>query len=499
MARTASSIRYPPALQEALAWLGAAPAADPLRDLAPLRSHLAALAAIDIPPLQRLKILELFQTRAGLTGSAVKPLLLDATLPVPQRLRTVAHGLMHVHEALATGCLKALREVPPDALRRPGRTPQQVCAAGLANLSQLYEIAQFISTPPPPGFWAHAETFYRLAAGEAAPDAVPPAANETAAGMKALLALAAAQPDGFSPREIAFLAAYLQQHAVAVDIRSDAAVAGDDDLWLDAAHAVAPTAMARRRAAPDAALHFSCAALSRVACRHLSQLADGAAPEALGLPREAMSADYRDALARAAAHWDSPRQRRTHRRRHGYRVQVCTHLGQLWQQSGADAGTTEIELTASDWMILNESASGYAIMHVAGALAGLVPGSAIGLRPAADKPWHICVVRWARSENPEHIELGLELLAPRAEAVRIARRTADGEAAPLPALLLPPLAAIKRGEALLTARGLFAPGVFALIHESPGRVQVSECQASHLSMHTACIEIFEFERRRLPD
>lgn len=158
----------------------------------------------------------------------------------------------------------------------------------------------------------------------------------------------------------------------------------------------------------------------------------------------------------------------------------------------------EVELEASEWMVLNESASGYAIMHVAGALAGLVAGSAIGLRPDPGKAWNICIVRWARSDNPEHIELGLELVAPQAEAVRIARRSSDGDTAPLPALLLPPLSAIKRGEALLTARGCFMPGAFTLLNESSGRLQISECTASHLQMHTACIEIFEFERSRIP-
>jgi hypothetical protein len=149
-------------------------------------------------------------------------------------------------------------------------------------------------------------------------------------------------------------------------------------------------------------------------------------------------------------------------------------------------------------MILNESPSGYAIMHVAGELTGVISGSAIGLRAAKDKPWNICIVRWARSENPEHIELGLELVAPTAQAVRIARHNNGGEQAPIPALLLPPVPALSRGPALLTARGCFESGRFTLLHESSGRVQVAECTTGQLSMHTACVEIFEFDRETLP-
>ena len=492
---------YPSALQEALAWLGAPPADDPLRDLTPLRSHLVDIAPLAIKPLQYLKILELFQTRSGLTGSTVKPLLLDATLPVAKRLRTVAHGLMNVHEALAAGYLKVIREAAPEQLRGLRRTPAQLCAFGLANLAQQFEVAQLISAPAPLDFWSQAQTFYRLIRTGLPPhDEPPPAVAEAELQMKGMLAMAAAQPEGFSPREAAFLSEYLRNCAAAVEIRAADEAPTADGYWLDEVHGFPPTASSRRPPPGEATMHFSCAALSRLAQLHLSHLEQGAKPETLRLPHEASFADYRNVLERAAERWASPPKRQTHRRRHGYRVEVCTHLGPLWQQlrNGRAASETAIELPASDWMILNESPSGYAIMHVAGELSGLVAGGAIGLRPSPDKPWNICVVRWARSENPEHIELGLELVAPLAEAVHIARRGDGGELPPIPALLLPPLPALNRAEALLTARGYFAPGFFTLINETPGRLQVTDCSAGQLAMHTACIEIFEFERNLTP-
>jgi hypothetical protein len=481
---------YPPALQDALAWLAAPPAKDLLRDLAPMRKHLAAIADIGVSPVQQVKILELFEARAALASGAVKPLLLDATLPVAKRLRVIAQGLMQVHRAISTGMLKALRS-GPEKFKSRTRTASHVCAQALAHLQQEYEISQFVSATPAADFWKHAEALYRMALSRPATSDAASGKTESVDRMKALLAMAAGQPEGFAPREVAFLAAYLERHAGAVEIPASDR---NNDYWLDPMHGFPPTATVRRPATSDAALHFSCAGLSRIAQRHLSLLAGGERPESLGLPHAVLSADYRDVLTRAAAHWESPRVRRTNRRRHGSRVQVCTNLGRLWCQGGQDSSLADIELAASEWMVLNESASGYAIMHVAGKLAGLVAGSAIGVRPEADKPWNICVVRWARSDNPEHLELGLELVAPKAEAVRIVRAGAE----PLPALLLPPLAALKRGEALLTARGHFVPGPFALVSAASARTNVADCSASHLQMHTACIEIFEFERLRTP-
>ncbi|EKE16563.1 MAG: hypothetical protein ACD_10C00912G0001, partial [uncultured bacterium] len=64
-------------------------------------------------------------------------------------------------------------------------------------------------------------------------------------------------------------------------------------------------------------------------------------------------------------------------------------------------------------MVTNESPDGYALMHISGNTNGLHVGDIIALQalgehvetPAA---WHVCLIRWAISENPEHIELGLE-------------------------------------------------------------------------------------------
>lgn len=484
--------RLPPsALERALTWLASPPADDPLRDLGPLRSHLAAIATATINPLQYLSILELFQTRATYTASTVKPLLLDATLPVAKRLRTVAHGLMDVHGALASGYLKVLRRTTP---MYDGAEPMagRLCAWGMANLAQKFEVAQLVSAPVPVELWKQAQAFYRLIPGPSQE------ATDAELHLKAMLALCAAQPESLSPRENAFLADYLRGCAATVEVRPADAPLGADAYWLDETHGVPPTAASRRQPGHQVSLQFSCLELSRLAAKHLDRIACGESPNVIGLPGQAVLADYRNVLSRAIERWQSPPRRQSNRRRNGHRVQVCTHLGPLWQQlrDQGDATQAEVELPASDWMVLNESASGYAIMHVAGELAGLVAGSAIGLRTTADKPWNICVVRWARSENPEHIELGLEILSPLADAVRILRRGADGEQLPVPAFLLPPLPTLARGEALLTARGYFESGGFTLINESGGRLQVAECVAHQVAMHTACIEVFEFERSR---
>ena len=209
------SHRLPPsALERALDWLASPPSDDPLRDLAPLRSHLAAIATVTINPLQYLNILELFQTRANYTASVVKPLLLDATLPVPKRLRTVAHGLTDVHGALASGYLKVLRRAAPEADAGPG--PARLCVWGLANLAQKLEVAQLVSSPGAPDVWRQLLAFHRLLPrpGEA------PAADiaEAELHMKAMLALCAV-PVGRDPGSVLYVRSPARSPSASADRR----------------------------------------------------------------------------------------------------------------------------------------------------------------------------------------------------------------------------------------------------------------------------------------
>jgi hypothetical protein len=204
-------------------------------------------------------------------------------------------------------------------------------------------------------------------------------------------------------------------------------------------------------------------------------------------------------VLRQATHcWSAPPKRLRSRRRNNYAVQICVDLLGLWRLLNGDITEEDPEFGQgnSDWMVVNESPGGYAVIHAAGAVTGVQSGGAVGLRTAPDQPWSICLVRWARSDNPEHIELGLELVAPQARAVRIASGGAGLQV--LPALLLPPLAQLQRGESLLSARGTYSNAPFALVQDLGERVRISHCLAQGLWLQTSSIEVYEFERDPLP-
>jgi hypothetical protein len=375
---------------------------------------------------------------------------------------------------------------------------RSACRASI-NLSRQFLATLLIATPTPLSFWRNVQALYHGAHQSVDPTATLPAEMSAIdARFKAMLALTAAQPEGLAPREIAFLAEYLETHATVTRIDINRPEAAGDWFWLDANLEQPPVPLARLQPFGGFCLYFRFGELAELAAHHLDQLNDGVPPLSLGLPRQAAGADYRNALERARQCWISPRRRNFNRRPQTLRVSVCTQLSSLWAALGSEGPpepvASECELTYSDWTLLNESPSGYAIVHVVGEVTGIVPGCAVGLRTGPGAAWQICLVRWARSKGSSHLELGLEVLAPSAKPIRIQTLASRTQEPPIPALLLPALPALHRAEAILAVRGDYNARPFTLLQEEDGHLKIVECMPHRSVIETSSVEVFEFIR-----
>lgn len=499
MRRKKTSPPPPVQLKQALDWLAEPLADDPLLDLAPLRKHIAAIGSLGLPVLHRLKIDELFQQRAERIDDALTPILLDVKLPLPIHLGTIAQDWLGLRAELCETWLKMAGQANAQELARIHRSTAHVCLQGIGNLSRQLIATALIATPMPINFWRNAMALYHRAHDSIDPTATLPAEiTAIDARFKTMLALMAAQPEGLVPREIAFLADYLETHAAATRIDMIRPEAAGDWFWLDANLDRPPVPLARLQPEGGLCLYFQFGELADLAARHLDQLNDGVPPVSLGLPLQAAGADYRNALERARQCWSAPRRRSFNRRPQSLPVEVCTQLSTLWTALESDSAqepeSGDCDLTYSDWTLNNESPLGYAIVHVVGKVTGIVPGCAVGLRTGAGAAWQICLVRWARSNGSSHVEMGLEVLAPSAQPIRIQAVTTSKPEPPIPALLLPALPALSRGEAILTVRGDYNARPFTLLQEQDARLQIVECMPHRSLIETSSIEVFEFIR-----
>lgn len=499
MRRSQTNPQPAPQLQDALDWLSEPKPEDPLLDLVPLRQHIAAIGKLRLPVLHRLKIDELLQERAERIDDALVPMLLDVKLPLPLSLGTVAQGLIGLRAELGETWLALAHEADREALAKVNRSQAQNCLRGMTNLSRQHLIVELASIPTPSGFWRNAQALFHRAHEAVDPTATLPAEITAIDSLfKAMLALTAAQPEGLTPREIVFLADYLKIHAAQVHIDPIAPEAAGDWFWLDRNIDQPPIPIERMPPLHGQAIYFRFADLANQAARDLDQLNDGVPPHAIDLPLQAAGADYRNALERARRCWTTPRRRSFNRRPQSLGVEVCAQLSSLWNalagNTASEPEAASCEMTYSDWTMLNEGPSGYAVVHVVGAVTGIVPGCAVGLRTGPGAAWQICLVRWAKSRNSLHVEMGLEVLSPSARPVRIQALGNRGAEAPVPALLLPPLPNINRGESILTGRGDYNVRPFTLLHEYEEHLRVAECMPHRSLIETSSVEVFEFIR-----
>lgn len=479
-----------PLLQSALSWLNAPSSSDTLAELPALRRYLADIIELGLPPLRLLAVLELFHIRNGRIESSLRPLLLEATVPPERRLRTITQALIEARGLLAAGLLRVALEVEPRELMRPNRQPHRVCALALDNCLHQLELSSLISTVTPADLWLNAQRLYRLAC--TTPVVVD--GEQAQRLFKTMVAFACAQPQSDTAREVDFLAEYIASFASAVALSE--APPSDDGAWywLEELRDLPPAAASRRAPPGGHLLFIDCRALAQLAESQLQALAGGEAPSRLGLPARAAGRDYTEALRRAAKHWAHPPHREHVRHGNHQRLRVCPQFSALWRLLRGQAPEEANAAAISEWMMRNESAGGFAIMLVNGQIQGLQPGSALGVRLSNETRWNVCLVRWARSDNPEHVELGLERLAPSARGVQVA----FAGRAPIPAMLLPPMPTLDRPETLLVARGQYAPGTFTLIEEEAGRLRIAPCTAGAPTMQTASVEIFAFVREFTP-
>ena len=131
--------------------------------------------------------------------------------------------------------------------------------------------------------------------------------------------------------------------------------------------------------------------------------------------------------------------------------------------------------------LINTSPGGYCVHWIGDLPSSIQAGELLGIQENGVKHWSIGVIRWIRHMRDKGTQLGIELLAPRAEvgAARLLQKT--GSNGPfMRALLLPAIKAIAQPATLLLPRMPFRTGnkVELSFNDLQGRQQLTKRLAS---------------------
>lgn len=476
-----------------LAWLATAHDRTGNDDTGELLLQFAALRGAPIPSVQRIKLLDLLYGQAERIVNVEFPKLHEVSLPVSRKLRQRIRELLELLETLAQDYLNSLAELFDPEGTSTLRTPHTSLRRAMIAMAWQIRIYHLVAAPIRIGLWQQLHSTYKTAHRLGMKDLPGPRGGPSILQIYTGTLLAAiAQPASFSAAELAFIVEYIETSTRPVELTEVQPIEELGTFWIDLDKDFPAHALIRRTPGADSkVLYFSCDRLAENALEHRNQIEQGIPSAPLGLPKFAESRAGRGVLKRLNLLWGHPTKRKFPRRRQSYRANLCSGLEHIWQISKDPAAHIE----PSEWMVTNESPDGYAMMHMSGSTEHLRVGDIVAVQPSDEwiertQTWHICIIRWAISENPEHVELGLQLIASRAVAAEIAH-PAELISGNVSALILPEAPPFRPAPSLVVPSGLLKEGVRRLIVLiEKENLEIRELRAMSLEEQTGSIEVF---------
>lgn len=481
-----------------LEWLALAHEHTGGKDAAQLYQQILLLREAAIPTAQRIEFLDLLYAHAVRIANTERVKLRRISLPVSRKDRQRMKPVQDILATLTQDYFNTLAELFDPEITNTLRTPHISLCKAMNTIAWQIKINHLLAAPPNVGLWQQLHAAFRSASRLGLEDLpIPhdqPSIRQTYTNT---LLAGIAHPASFSSAELEFISDYIESTFLSIDFASTPPLDSTGLFWIDLSNDFPACALARRMPAANLdVLYFSCNTIASAANQHRAALEKEIPAATLGLPVFAETHAGKGVLQRLNRLWGHPSKRKFSRRKQSYRAKLCAGLNPLWHL----LKTPTVKTNLSEWMVTNESPDGYSLMHIAGQTEGLHVGDIVALQPTGERAeasplWHTCIIRWAISENPEHIELGLELLAPQAIAAEITHPV-ELTAGKIAALILPETLPLRKGESLVVPTGVLKEDTRRIILVvEKDNLEIREIRTSHLAEQTSTIEVFSV----LPD
>jgi hypothetical protein len=438
--------------EDLAAWVARLPLDDRQRAGRALASQLASLNAQRVRITLRQDISEAVLARVQTILPALERQLADVSLPLPADVRAAAK----LAEDLLTHLEASYKLLLVEQSRRlfgfasSGRALLPIQRTMMLSAQRLV-LSYRVHASPPKGIWSEMHELYHFAARRGLSQRDLGDATGTPLSIyKSALLLAFADPLRLMPGELDLVMRIVNE----LGDRAHLGVAQDrrstQGLFVIKPQRDLPGHAASKRHQPQPQtqdLVLGTLPVAETLLERIALLSNGGAPVEAGFGPEVHPSDAKDLLGRLVKLWGAVPNRRFNRLRTHARVELAVGLEEVWASLNRKATAAP---GIGEWMVTNESPRGFALMHVNGAIAPVRVGEVVGLRSRDADGCHVCVVRWVLSDNPDHLELGLEELAPSARPAEV--RNVHVEGSPrYPALLLPEKPEQNQGPSILSS------------------------------------------------
>lgn len=503
-------------------WLDSLPLANTLDAARTINDALASLNRYKLGDEARLKLLELYHATLVNLLPALEHSFSGVSLPLPEKSKQAANMARQLLVELAYGYKIIFLE---SISRRIGfggnKQLPLIVQRALLCLSQILSICYKTYAPTPAGIWSELHQLYHYAIQHNLQDEDVPGMDQKASinlAYKQALLLALADPYRLMQGELELVQHYLAQfgnHAQLQPLAQADSTAGLFLVRLDGDKP--PKALAQNTGVTDARsdILLNTIGLARLLHQQIVSLEAKEKPKNLNLPDNAAEAAYQSLLKRLLKHWGVGPKRHFNRTAVQSSMNICAGIRSLHYfmlgeklpavQAEPEAQETDITLQFSSslidksgqqtyspptkWWVVNESAGGLALSKLQDAPSNIRVGEIIGLRAENSAGWSVGVVRWIHSSDTHHLELGAQMLAPKAEPVAIKPTIASQNTPFQAAFLLPDIPTLKQPATLVAPRGTFQEQrEFLLEHNGESQ----PVRATRLVEHTNSFDLFEF-------
>jgi hypothetical protein len=484
------------------AWLAALPLADSAQTAQQLYQALFTLNRMELDANDRLQVMELYREPVAAAAAGLQAHLAHFALPLRPRLKQLADFLCQWHMEMAYGYKHALEAARDE--HRPWENDALLLALArsIHYLGEVLLHSYQVYMPTPPGVWREIHALYRYAEQHGRQRTSLAALNAGAEltverAYLQVLMLGLCGPYQLPLNECYRVNALLARWAHKAEI--GARVEGIDPvghflLDLEADHPAVPFPRDVPLHARPALRTVNAIELARTVHGFIARLRQGEPPRALDLGFECLGAACTDTLKRMLRFWGLAGRRQFSRRPLKQPLSLCTGLNAIHffasgqrpfspprtapavvaEQAAQAPSRADLEAEAheerpvtaplpevlrvdSRWQVRDESAGGLALARRGGLGPLMRVGDVLGIHNPALDQWRVGVVRWLKSADSQHVEMGVEMLAPSVRPLAV--RPAGAETAPYSqALLLPPIEALRQPATLLVALGICRPG-----------------------------------------
>jgi hypothetical protein len=270
-----------------------------------------------------------------------------------------------------------------------------------------------------------------------------------------------ADPQHLTQKNIRLAAEYLAFHVESATISIVAPLEITTSCFIvDLSSNKPPVPYSKQKTAPNPGSDILLQTLDLVVAIHqdFGALQNHQWPKDGGIPTNSNRDEYIDLLTYLIKHWGVTQKRIFNRTKSNGDLDIVSGISAIHYFSSAhtnNENTNDLHMPqASRWHIINISAVGMALRRHPTAEKNIRIGSLLGFKTKEEQNWSLGLVRWASCGSKDRLDIGVQLIAPRAQSA-VAQLHKNGREEMV--LLLPEIATMKQLATIIARVGTYGP------------------------------------------